>query len=96
MVLLATVVFWMTGSVAPGMMSVPTMTPAVVGGPLVAPQLLPPYTLLFSMDTAVTTSLGAWAWTMIPPSYDPLTLLVSTWMLLTVAAADAVATTMPP
>ena len=67
----------------------------MVGGPLVGPQLLAGPTV-FPVMEVVTTSLGAWACTMIPPSKESLMLLPSPGVFVTVAPADAAATTMPP
>ena len=86
----------MVGAMAGGSWSTPRMIPAVVGGPFVDPQLLAGPTVFPVMEVPVTTSLGAWACTMMPPSNDPLMLLPLTVVLLTVAPADAAATTIPP
>src|ERR1700722_17058643 len=86
----------MVGAMAGGSWSTPRMIPAVVGGPFVEPQLLAGPTVLPVMEVPVTTSLGACAWTMMPPSNDPLMLLPLTVVLLTVAPAEAAATTIPP
>src|ERR1700676_348102 len=96
MVLPLTVVAVMVGANAAGRRSTPMITPAVAGGPLVRPQLFPPGRELPVMVVPVTTSWGAWAWTMMPPSYEPVTVLLVTDTLLTVAFGDAAATTMPP
>ena len=72
------------------------MMPAVVGGPLVEPKLLFGPTVLPVIETPVTTSCGAWLCTMIPPSNELLTVFAVTDVLLSVAPAEAVATTMPP
>ena len=72
------------------------MIPAVVGGPLVWPQLLAGPTVLSVIVTPLTTSLGAWLCTMIPPSKEPLIVFPLTSVPLRVAPTEAVARTMPP